>query len=93
MIEICEEILVIALAGTADPFDGRSDKGDHADSDESVGEKGALNILPIEKLIFFRFGRLSCEIIDQPNKDDFVRKYIRKDIKYKLTSFRIMFVL
>ena len=33
-----------------------------------------------EKLIFFRFGRLTCEILDQPNKDDFVRKYIRKDI-------------
>ena len=46
-----------------------------------------------EKQIFFRFGRLTCEILDQPNKDDFVRKYIRKDIKYKLTSFRIMFIL
>ena len=33
------------------------------------------------------------EIIDQPNKDEFVRKYIRKDIKCKLTSFRIMFIL
>ena len=28
-------------------FDGRADKGDHADPDESFGEKGALNILPI----------------------------------------------
>ena len=44
-------------------------------------------------LIFFRFGRLTCEILDQPNKDDFVRKYIRKDIKYKLASFRMMFIL
>ena len=42
-----------------------------------------------EKLIFFRFERLTCEILDQPNKDDFVRKYVRKDIKCKLTSFRI----
>ena len=46
-----------------------------------------------EKLIFFRFGRLTCEILDQSNKDDFIRKYIRKDIKHKLTSFRIMFIL
>lgn len=45
------------------------------------------------QLIFFQFGRLTCEIIDQPNKDEFVRKYIRKDIKCKLTSFRIMFIL
>ena len=44
MIAISEEILVIALAGTTDPFDGRSDKGDHADSDESVGEKGGLGV-------------------------------------------------
>ena len=28
-------------------FDGQADKGDHADPDESFGEKGALNILPI----------------------------------------------
>ena len=28
-------------------FDGRADKGDHTDPDESFGEKGALNILPI----------------------------------------------
>lgn len=28
-------------------FDGRADIGDHADPDESFGEKGALNILPI----------------------------------------------
>ena len=39
------------------------------------------------------YGTQGCEIIDQPNKDDFVRKYIRKDIKNKLTSFRIMFIL
>jgi hypothetical protein len=31
--------------------------------------------------------RDKTRIIDQPNKDDFVRKYIQKDIKYKLTSF------
>ena len=41
-----------------------------------------------EKQIFFRFGRLTCEILDQPNKDDFVRKYIRKEINITLTSFR-----
>ena len=29
----------------------------------------------------------------ETDKDDFVRKYIRKDIKRKLTSFRIMFIL
>ena len=28
-------------------FDGRADKGDHGDPDESFGENGALNILPI----------------------------------------------
>ena len=32
---------------TAVFFDGRADKGDHADPDESLGEKGALNILTI----------------------------------------------
>ena len=39
--------------------------------------------------------RASCiaEIPDQLKKDDFVRKYIRKDIKCKLTSFRMMFIL
>ncbi len=36
------------LAGAAAVFfNGRPDKGDHADLDESFGEKGALSILPI----------------------------------------------
>ena len=55
--------------------------------------KAHKRLISILIIIVFIVAVLTCEIIDQPNKDDFVRKYIRKDIECKLTSFRIMFIL
>ncbi len=48
---------------TAVFFDGRADKGDYADSDESFGEKGALNILPICIAPEWQITRLSIKLM------------------------------